>query len=244
MTFNSKPLDGACPRGARALVRANARRLAIASLLYLAAALGWSPGARAEAVYWTRITVLKSFFATSARVTYKQVTLDAADRAAIAKQLGYAPPPEQTIYYGLDAAGHVTGYAMIGQQLGQHEPITFAVLIDPKGRAERVEVMVYREPYGDEVREQRFCRQFTGKTAADPVRPGDDIVAISGASISSRSLAIGVKRALAIVERVMLHGAGHRPAAHASAGDASAGDTVARATGPVAATTPPAEPTQ
>ena len=64
--------------------------------------------------------------------------------------------------------------------------------------------MVYRERYGDEVRDPRFRQQFVGKTAADPLRPGEEVVAVSGATISSRAMALGVRRCLVLFDELVL----------------------------------------
>jgi electron transport complex protein RnfG len=62
--------------------------------------------------------------------------------------------------------------------------------------------MVYREPRGDEVRDARFRKQFEGKTAQDPLRLDRDIDAVSGATISSASTAVAVRRAAVLVEEL------------------------------------------
>jgi hypothetical protein len=82
--------------------------------------------------------------------------------------------------------------------MGQHLPITFGVKISPTGQVERVEVMVYRESFGGEVRDARFREQFVGKGERSPIRSGDDIIAISGATLSSKAVALGVRRAIAL----------------------------------------------
>jgi hypothetical protein len=65
--------------------------------------------------------------------------------------------------------------------------------------------MTYLEKYGSEVRDDRFRRQFVGKTLADPLLLGNDVVVVSGASISSRSLVAGVRRALFLLDELVLH---------------------------------------
>jgi hypothetical protein len=54
------------------------------------------------------------------------------------------------------------------------------------------------------VRDPRFRQQFVGKSAADPLRPGEEIVAVSGATISSRAMAVGVRRALILLDELVL----------------------------------------
>ena len=39
----------------------------------------------------------------------------------------------------------------------------FATFFDCDGRVTRVEVVAYREPYGDGIRSQRFRKQFVGE---------------------------------------------------------------------------------
>jgi Na+-transporting NADH:ubiquinone oxidoreductase subunit NqrC len=60
--------------------------------------------------------------------------------------------------------------------------------------------MDYRESYGYEIRNIEWRNQFVGKTAADPLKLGRDIHIISGATLSSRHIADGVKRLLATYE--------------------------------------------
>lgn len=160
--------------------------------------------ASAQGVYFTRTSVLKSFFSTSERVTFKRFTLTDADVERVRHRLGYTPTRRTwTLYYGT-TGGRVDGLAIIDEEMGQHEPITFATLIDPQGRMKRLEIMVYREGHGDEVRQGRFRRQFVGRTSDSPVRHGADIVAVSGATISSKAMAIGARRALILVHDLVL----------------------------------------
>jgi len=97
-------------------------------------------------------------------------------------------------------AGQVDGYAFIDDEIGQHEPITFAVRLSAAGVVDRQEVLVYREAFGDEIRDPRFRKQFVGKRPSDACRLGVDIDAVSGATISSESMARGVKRALVLFD--------------------------------------------
>ncbi|GMV39359.1 MAG: hypothetical protein AMXMBFR64_10750 [Myxococcales bacterium] len=163
----------------------------------------WSSDATAQAVYWDRASLLKDFFSTSQRVTFKKLALDATQRAAVENRLGKRPPAEVTVYYGMTGTT-VDGFAIIDNELGQHEPITFGVLIGTDGAMKRLEIMVYRESHGDEVREGRFRRQFVGRKASDPVRHGADIVAVTGATISSKSMANGARRALVLVDELLI----------------------------------------
>jgi Na+-translocating ferredoxin:NAD+ oxidoreductase subunit G len=195
----------------RAVIKIIRGRLALVSLtLALTCALtwgGWPSTARAQAPeaetsYYSTRSVLAAFFPGSERVTYQTFALDPALRTRLAQRLGYAPARDRYTIFVAHTQGRVDGYAVIDDELGLHQPITFATRLSPRYIVERVEIMVYREPRGDEVRDARFRKQFEGKTAQCPMRLDRDIDAVSGATVSSASIAVGVRRAAILVEEL------------------------------------------
>ncbi len=160
-------------------------------------------GAPAQGVYWSKADLLKSFFAECERVSYRTIEPSPTQTARLAKMLGEAARDSYTVFYGVSDGG-IEGIALIDEEVGQHLPITFGVLIGTGGAAERIEVLVYREAYGEEIRQHRFTKQLESKKSTDPLRVGDDIDAISGATISAYSLARGVKRCLAVAELLVI----------------------------------------
>lgn len=128
----------------------------------------------------------------------------AEELARLQQRLGYTPARAEYVFFVATSGEHVDGYALIDEEMGQHEQITFAVKLSPQGAVERHEVMVYRESYGQEITDPRFRRQFEGKTVKDPVRAGKDIDVVTGATISSRAMAVGVRRALILLDELVL----------------------------------------
>ena len=92
------------------------------------------------------------------------------------------------------------GWFIFDQVLGKHELITYALGIDPQGRARGIEILEYRESHGGEVRDASWRAQFSGKGAADPLQLDHDIRNISGATLSCRHITDGVKRLLKLYE--------------------------------------------
>lgn len=172
------------------------------TLILALAALTAAPASADEAaVYWTTPALLKDFFRSSDRVSY--VKLETAKHAAaLRRMLGYVPSKSEYVVFVASTGGRVDGYAVVDDERGQHQPITFGTKLSAAGEVERVEVMVYREGYGDEIREERFRRQFVGRGEADldGFRRGVD--AVTGATISSRSATVAVRRAVALVALV------------------------------------------
>ena len=168
--------------------------------------------ASAQTEYYTPRTILSEFFPRSQAVTFQRFDLTTEQRERLSAVLGYTPrKPSYTIYIA-KTADKTDGYAIIDEEKGQHLPITFAVKLSAAGLVERQELMVYRERYGDEIRDPRFRQQFVGKSAKSPIREGEEIIAVSGATISSRAMVIGVRRALVLLDELVLKPAARQPA--------------------------------
>jgi Na+-translocating ferredoxin:NAD+ oxidoreductase RnfG subunit len=93
--------------------------------------------------------------------------------------------------------GALLGFAQVGNVKGKDQPITYLVAIDSTDALKDIDVLVYREPYGGEVAYDSWRKQFRGKTRAAPLVVGKDIRNISGATISSHSVTLGVRHTLA-----------------------------------------------
>lgn len=102
----------------------------------------------------------------------------------------------------------ILGYAVIVEEIGKHRPITFIVGAGTDGKVKDVALMVYREPYGGEVRDERFLAQYEGKDLKSPLLPYRDIRNITGATLSVEAVGRGTKKALALVEIVDLRAVG------------------------------------
>jgi Na+-translocating ferredoxin:NAD+ oxidoreductase RnfG subunit len=93
--------------------------------------------------------------------------------------------------------GSLLGFARVRNVKGKDQPITFLVAIDAQDALKDVDILVYREPYGGEVAYEPWRKQFRGKTTTAPFVVGKDIKNISGATISSHSVTLGVRQTLA-----------------------------------------------
>ena len=107
-----------------------------------------------------------------------------------------------TFYVG-QRDGVPMGYAIIDHEIGKSFPITFMVVLNVDGSVRDVEILVYREPRGWEVRYPSFMDQFTGKNADTDYRI---INSITGATLSVRAMVKGVSRATAAYKVLYLSG--------------------------------------
>ena len=98
-----------------------------------------------------------------------------------------------TFYTGIKN-GKSMGSMLIDNIIGKSFPITFMTVINTDGTVRDVEIMVYREPQGWEVRYKSFRSQFYGK---DTSSNSNEILSISGATLSVRAIKSGVYKAMA-----------------------------------------------
>jgi Na+-translocating ferredoxin:NAD+ oxidoreductase RnfG subunit len=169
---------------------------AVFPILFLVSVCAWAQ----TTVYLTPAEALKVLFADSKEVVSEKKRLSAAQKKILEKEIGSKIAKDDWTFFVARSGRKIDGYAVIDHEIGKSEPITFITAISPKGVIGAVEVLVYRESHGAEVREKAFVRQFSGKDASDPLRVGQDIRNISGATLSARALALGAKRAVALWE--------------------------------------------
>lgn len=91
------------------------------------------------------------------------------------------------------------GYYYFGQAYGKADYFDFIVIFDKNLIVSKVKVLVYREDHGGEVGSKRWLKQFIGVTTEKHLKYQDDIVGISGATISVKSMTNEVNKLLKTV---------------------------------------------
>ncbi len=104
-------------------------------------------------------------------------------------------------------SGATIGFVVTDNVVGKVELIGYAVAIAMDGSVRQVEILSYRESHGFEIRLPAWRKQFVGKTSASPLRIGEDIANISGATLSCKHVTDGVRRIVAVVEMARRSGA-------------------------------------
>ena len=157
-------------------------------------------GPEAVKVYFTPEEALTKVFAKADTLWTEEWSPTQQERAELEGRLGWRIEDETFVIHRAGKDGKDLGYAVITEEQGRFKPITFIVKMSVERRVDMVLVMVYRESRGDGVKRQRFLKQFRDKDTSDHLRLNRDIVGVSGATMSSRALAMGVKKVLAVVE--------------------------------------------
>lgn len=91
------------------------------------------------------------------------------------------------------------GYYYVGQAFGKADYFDFIVIFDANLIVSKVSVLVYREDHGGEIGSKRWLKQFTGSASNKTLIYQKDIVGISGATISVKSMTNEVNKLLKTV---------------------------------------------
>ncbi|MFC4721045.1 FMN-binding protein [Geojedonia litorea] len=95
-------------------------------------------------------------------------------------------------FFEIKNASQLLGYAYISKAPSKTDEFDYLIILDHNLTVLKAKVLVYREDYGGEIGSKRWLKQFIGKTQNDELKYRDNIVAISGATISVRSMTTAV----------------------------------------------------
>ena len=157
-----------------------------------------------EDVYLTNEAAARLMFPDSEEIFYQVHTFTPDEKQLIESRIKWKFPEQFFEVFIGKSKGKVDGWAVVQHTIGKHKPMSYMVGIDPEGEVMNVEVLVYRESRGSEVRTKRFNYQYEGKDVHDPIRINRDVINISGATMSVRSMSAGVKRALVFVDEIYM----------------------------------------
>ena len=149
-------------------------------------------------VYLSDDAALRGLFSQADAFEPATITLNDAQRAAIAKDGGPQAAHGTLRAWTARRAGQVIGHVFIDQVVGRQDFITYGVGIDAAGKLRPVQILEYRESHGGEIRNARWLAQFDGRASVQALRFGTDIKNIAGATLSSEHVTAGVRRILAI----------------------------------------------
>lgn len=106
---------------------------------------------------------------------------------------------DETNFFKIKNEEKITGYYYLGQAFGKADYFDFIVIFDKDLIVSKVKVLVYREDHGSEVGSKRWLNQFNGKKTTENLTYQKDIAAVSGATISAKSMTNEVNKLLKTV---------------------------------------------
>lgn len=99
--------------------------------------------------------------------------------------------------FAVKNANGLMGYVYIGNAPSKTATFDYLILFDTDFIVMKSKVLIYREEYGGEIGSKRWLKQFIGtSTTSETLTPTKNISAISGATISVRSMTNAVNDVL------------------------------------------------
>ena len=95
-------------------------------------------------------------------------------------------------FFSIKLNDTLIGFAYVDSAPSKTADFDYLILLDPKLVILKTKVLMYREEYGGEIASTRWLKQFIGKTFTNSYEYPKDISAISGATISVRSMTYSV----------------------------------------------------
>lgn len=173
-------------------------------LVAVVVALGL-PAAPSAKVYHSRTEALALAFPDAERVETRTHVLTDEQRDEIQRLSGAALDSKLVkLYWGVKS-GEVQGYAFIDVHTVRTLPEAFLVVLDRSGEVRSLRVLAFYEPLEYQPAD-RWYGQFERKTLREPLRLGDDIHGVVGATLSARATTQGVRRALALYQVLVENG--------------------------------------
>lgn len=167
--------------------------------IVLAAAAAFAPAGAFAVDYLSAEQAARLMFPDADAFTARELALDAAQLQALEAR-GVKPRSARWTVRVAQRGSATLGWVVVDEVIGKFELITYAVGIAADGMLKPVEVLSYRESHGHEIRLPAWRRQFAGKTSASPLRIGEDIANISGATLSCTHVTDGVRRIAAVID--------------------------------------------
>ena len=163
-------------------------------------------GKASATTYFTGATVRQALFPSATNFVDRSLMLTSEQAKAISKASNArVSKPKIAAWDAMGPSGKL-GTMFIDQVYGKHEFITYAVALGPDGDVRQIEIMDYRETYGDQIRIPKWRAQFTGKRHGQPLKINAEIKNISGATLSCVHITDGVRRLLATYALVIARG--------------------------------------
>lgn len=92
-------------------------------------------------------------------------------------------------FFKITIEGEFKGYGFVGNAPSKTARFDYLVLFDTNFIITKSKVLVYREEYGGEIGSKRWLKQFNGASSTSAeLKYNQDIIPISGATISVRSM--------------------------------------------------------
>ena len=109
---------------------------------------------------------------------------------------------DQIVVRSIEGQSDRLGYCVESTVAARSGPFRIRVLVDPALCVKQACVLSYAWERGRDIRKPDFTRQFEGKGPESPLHVGQDIDAMTGATLSSKAMCAGVRDSVALLKNI------------------------------------------
>lgn len=139
---------------------------------------------------------LKAKLETAISSTYEVESFELQEISKSDLDLEADPKYDQLHIYKILKIDQVLGYAYLSEANSKKDVFDYVVMYDTDFSIKKSKILIYREKYGRQVGSQRWLKQFNGKTSENNLEYGNDIAAVSGATITATAMTDAIKKSL------------------------------------------------
>jgi len=153
-------------------------------------------------VFKTQQIALRDAFAQCDTVVRKTLFLTEEQVTQIQKLAKSKIDSKLVSYYVGIKNDSTCGYAFFESDIVRTKKATIMVVVNPDGTVRNLEMLAFYEPQ-DYLPTQNWFKLFTGKFLTDNLWPKRSIDAVSGATLTVRSVTLGLRKILAIYKTAL-----------------------------------------
>jgi len=131
-----------------------------------------------------------------------EVKTSVLKNVAIATNLNTETPADfkENSLFELYSNENMIGYLYLGEAPSMKSKFDYIILFNPDFTIKKSKVLIYREEHGKQIGSQRWLKQFIGLSIDDNPTYGENIDAISGATISASNMTKAVADVLISIQ--------------------------------------------
>ncbi len=157
-----------------------------------------APPTRAQ-VFSTQQQALERTFPKPQTIERRTLFLNDPQVAAIQKLARAKLASKVVAYYAGQLENQTLGYAFFGAEIVRTKEAIYMAVINPDSSLRAVEILAFAEP-ADYLPTPRWFELFRGKWLNDNLWPKRDIHNITGATLTTQTITLGVRKMLAIFQ--------------------------------------------
>ncbi|BBG65328.1 hypothetical protein NNO_0625 [Hydrogenimonas sp.] len=143
--------------------------------------------------------IVKESCGEAVRVEKRSRLLSKEEVAALQKRAQARLPSRIVRYYTAERNGGVECIGVVLSRKVRTKKAAVLYVVTEPGRIAAIEILAFAEPPEYEP-SKSWLRLMENRELTDPLRPGRDIPAVSGATLSARNVTEGARLALALFE--------------------------------------------